>query len=214
MVGGLIINPGANAGARAALEIYFEPAMIISARKVDKLGLMIRSFREPLKRSLQRVVIPSIKANFAAGGRPRWTALAERTVNNRGTAEPILIRSGALSKVMGQLNIWTIDIEKAFIKDLPGSVWYGKVHQAGLEGTRSESAAEFKGSLNIGLGKRGGRIKRSDYGTAGQKMANDNTGSAGIPQRQFVMLQPGDEEKIHLVFQEWLDERILAAGLR
>jgi phage gpG-like protein len=194
-----------------ALDIHFEPAMIISARKVDKLGLSIRSFREPLKRSIQQVMIPSIRKNFDAEGRPSWQQLAPATVKRRGSSHPILRQSGALAQVATQLNIWTIDTEKAYIRDLPESVWYGKVQQAGFQGTRQESAL-VANVRRVGTGS-GGGFRRSLYASAGQQMANDNTGSSSTPARPFIVLQKQDEVRIKAVFNVWLKERIAAAGL-
>jgi hypothetical protein len=34
-----------------------------------------------------------------------------------------------------------------------------------------------------------------------------------LPQRQFVMLQDEDYDKIQIVFEIWLQERIMRAGL-
>src|SRR5690348_15723687 len=80
-------------------------------------------------------MIPSIRRNFDAGGRPRWTPLSENTIAARAAAgfgpKPILVRTGLLRRTMGQQNIWTVDREKAYIQDLPDKIWYGKVHQAG-----------------------------------------------------------------------------------
>jgi phage gpG-like protein len=118
------------------LQMRFSPSIGISARNLDKFGLDIRSFREPLKRSIQQVLAPSFRKNFDAQGRPiPWAPLAEFTVEKRGTSEPILNRSGLLKRTIQQLNIWSLDSEKAAITDLPQKIWYGKLHQAGYKGT-------------------------------------------------------------------------------
>jgi phage gpG-like protein len=115
------------------LTFEFKPSVGLSAKRIDKLGMDIRSFREPLKRSIQRVLAPSFKANFRAGGRPeRWQPLADETVELRGSSTPILVRSGRLMKTIQQFNIWSINETQAAITDLPEKIWYGKVQQGGL----------------------------------------------------------------------------------
>lgn len=70
---GLILTPNLGQGQVRSVQMFFTPSMGIMARRVDKLGLDIRSFREPLKRAIRNVVIPSIAENFAVGGRPSWS---------------------------------------------------------------------------------------------------------------------------------------------
>lgn len=171
------------------VDLYFQPSVGISARKMDKLRLNIKSFREPLKRSIQQVMIPSIRQNFDSGGRPAWEPLLSNTIANKGGDDRPLIRSGALRRTMGYMNIWTIDSEKAMITDLPDRIWYGKVHQAGLGGT----AEGFDDEVTK---------KRVNLGDDG-----------AIPARPFVVLQREDADAIDRVFNEWLGERIALAGL-
>lgn len=188
---GLILTPHLTQ-RQVSITLNFEPSVGILARKIDKLGLDIQSFREPLKESVQKVVIPSIRRNFDAGGRPKWTPLAIGTISQKhGDTRP-LIRSGALRRQMGYLNTWTIDSEKAMIADLPEAVWYGKVHQAGHGGTVT---TELK---NISTGKI-------------ETITEEAEG--GIPARPFVVLQRGDHTKIQRVFDRWLGRRVRAAGL-
>lgn len=132
------IAPGG--GARfygRLLKFDFRPTIGISAARVDKFDLDIRSFREPLQRVVKLVMIPSFQANFAAGGRPiPWASLApdyaERTRGNMDAVDDhILVLTGRLQRTMGQLNIWDFSKTTATIKGLPTRVWYGAVHQAG-----------------------------------------------------------------------------------
>lgn len=109
----------------------FTPAPAIIAASVNKLGMDIRSFREPLKRAIREVMIPSFQKNFAAGGRPAWEPLSEVTVEMRGSGTPILVRSGRLRRTMGQQNIWTVTSEHAVIQGMPAHSWYGIIHQSG-----------------------------------------------------------------------------------
>lgn len=182
-----------------SLDLQFEPSVGILARKVDKLGLDIRSFREPLKRIVKEVMIPSIKTNFITGGRPAWQPLAANTIRQKakkGQSSDPLLATGRLMRKMGQINIWHIDTEKAMILDLPQDVWYGKVHQAGIGAQRTVTIVD----------KRTG--KKTTF------TEEDDSDTSGIPARPFVMVQPSDVDRMEEVLADWLDERIAKAGLR
>lgn len=117
------------------LKLSFQPSIGLSARRMETFGIGIKSFREPLKRSIQQVLAPSFRKNFEAQGRPvSWEPLAEYSKERRGSSEPILERSGLLKRTIQQFNIWTVDQEKAAIVDLPSKIWYGKLQQAGHAG--------------------------------------------------------------------------------
>lgn len=190
------VNPVTGRPMVSSLSIEMEPSVGILARKVDKLGLDIRSFKEPLTRAVKQVMIPSIRQNFIQQGRPdRWQRLADATVARKGFKD-ILIHTGELYKQMGYQKIWHIDREKALIPDLPEKVWYGKVHQAGAEGISQTFTVK-----NVGLSA------SSSYDVGGFETSGE------IPQRRFVMLHPEDEDAIEQIFDEWLGERIMKAGL-
>jgi phage gpG-like protein len=174
-------------GLRSAkgLEVIFSPSLAIVAGRIDKLGLDIRSFKEPLTKAVKDVVIPSIQKNFEAGGRPKWQKLAPMTVERKGGDTTILRSSGALQRGMKSLNIWTIGKNYAVLQDLPDNIWYGKVHQAGLGNT--SKALKIVGQKQT--------VKISD---------------GGIPARPFVVLQKADERDITSIFRHWLDGRIRA----
>lgn len=194
---GLRIDPSITAAMLPS--ISFSPTIGITARRIDKLGMDIRSFHEPLKRSVQKVISPSLRQNFDSGGRPNpWEPLADDTpqiqerIFHRGP-HPILVKSGLLRRTAGQLNIWTITRESAIIKDLPQKVWYGKLHQSGARGS---SARVGKRSLReiVNAAKRGEAHKGREFKT--------------IPARPFIMLQDRDIKDIGVVFDKWLGERI------
>jgi phage gpG-like protein len=148
---------------------------------------------------VRQVVIPSIKENFAVGGRPPWAPLEASTVQQkRGNTQP-LVRTGKLRRNMGYMSIWHIDAEKAFIADLPPRIWYGKVHQAGA--TFSSHSKAFKAVHISYLGRPLGRPDKASSGGV-------------IPARPFVVVQPEDVQAIEEVFERWLEERIVKAGLR
>lgn len=181
----------------------FEPSIGLVAARVDKLGLDIRSFREPLKRVIQQVMAPSFKKNFDAEGRPdSWTPLSDATLAIRereGYGDgPILDRTGALKKTMQQLNIWSVSGTAAAIRDLPQAVWYGKVHQAGY--------GSFAGRIK----QHGGDAKAALIALNDEIRTGGASGhmKVAIPQRQFVMIQETDYDDIEAVFTKWLQERI------
>jgi phage gpG-like protein len=136
------ITMGNAPGGAMPIKVDFDPLPIILAGKFDKLGLDIRSFREPLKRSIQQVMIPSIAKNFDSGGRPRWPALTTDTEilreANGFSKGPALIRSGLLKRAATQLNLWTITPESAYVADMSvpqaGKSWYGVAQQMGYTG--------------------------------------------------------------------------------
>lgn len=177
-------------GLRSAtgIDLQFKPSLAIIAGQIDKLGLDIRSFRVPLKRAVQQVVIPSIRKNFDTGGRPPWQPLAPQTIQRKGSSAK-LVDTGSLRRNMGFLSIWTITRDYAVIQDLPQRIWYGKVHQAGNGGSS-------KALKVVGTG-------------AKSQQQSVNISEGGIPARPFVMLTSADERKIESVFRHWLDERIM-----
>jgi phage gpG-like protein len=195
---GLIITPSL-VQRQVRVTLNFEPSVGILARKIDKLGLNLKSFKEPLRESVKDVVIPSIRLNFDRGGRPKWRALSANTLAHKAKegagGRGILIRSGALRRQMGYLNTWTINSEAAMITDLPDAVWYGKVHQAGYGGTTSFT------------------VKNTATGQSETFTEEADSDGLSIPARPFVVLQRGDITKIHKVFDRWLGRKIRAAGL-
>jgi phage gpG-like protein len=195
LASGLIVSE-ALTQRNVKVDMHFEPSLGILARRFDTLGRNIRSFREPLRRSVLKVVIPSIRTNFEVGGRPKWRDLTANTLAARKYEgygpTPILVRSGMLRRVATQLNIWTIDAEKAMITDLPQKAWYGKVHQAGAGATTTFTVTNT---------------------STGIEETFEEEGEGGIPARPFVVLQPDDIDDIEEVFMDWLEEKIAMAGL-
>lgn len=126
--GGLRIRHNVNLGWQIT------PSIGLVARDIDRLGLDIKSFKEPLTTSVKKVIIPSIRRNFDQGGRPEWPPLSEVTIKIRGEAWPILRRTGKLRKAATRFNIWDIGQTSATVRRLPDTVWYGALHQAGFGG--------------------------------------------------------------------------------
>lgn len=131
---------GINMGTR--VDIDFHPSPFIMAAQFNVLGVNVKSFREPLKRSIQRVLAPSFQTNFDVGGRPAWTPLSDYTLrvkSSKGYPPDILIAKGTLQRVAGQLNIWTINgpAGEAYVDQLPQRAWYGALHQSGFNSRSS-----------------------------------------------------------------------------
>jgi phage gpG-like protein len=184
----------------------FEPSIGIIAKALDKLGMDIRSFREPLTQSIRQVMMPSIRKNFDAGGRPEtWEELAPYTVMKRGSTGPILIRSGRLRKVASSFSIWHITTTAASVQSLPSKAWYGHLHQAGYGGfARFVHAAKSE----LGPTARPSEITRRSY----ELMDAEGAGPKGqakmeLPQRQFVLFQEEDIDDIQEVFFDWMSAR-------
>jgi len=116
---------------RVTIDFDFHPSMTSMAARTALFAADIRSFREPLNRSVREVMIPSIQENFDAEGRPPWQELAEGTISQRGAAHPILQRSGALRRAAIALARWAIDSESAVYIASSGPVAYAAIHQFG-----------------------------------------------------------------------------------
>ena len=67
------------------------------AFQLDNLSQKLGSYKVPFTRSVREVLAPSIKQNFADGGRPAWKDLKDSTVRRKGHNRP-LIRGGKGSK--------------------------------------------------------------------------------------------------------------------
>lgn len=192
----------------------FSPSIGILARDVDKLGIDIRSFREPLTRAIKEVMIPSIRKNFDSEGRPSWEPLAEATINIRddqGSGGSILNRSGRLRRRMLQQTRWTITQEAASIQDLPNDIWYGRIHQEGLGGIRTRVGKTLKANPGMSPAQASKRVMAGIDRDILSGKAHTHT-TSNIPARPFVMFQDEDIDGVYEVFQKWLEERAFRAG--
>lgn len=186
------------------------PSIGLVAKDIDKLGLALKDFREPITRSIKRVMIPSIRKNFDVGGRPAWDALAEYTVKVRGDDGPILVRSGKLKHGATQFSIWTITDTSASVRSLPNSIWYGAIHQAGSGGFGSYLV---KAKANLGRGATSRALLKHAF----ELLDEARGGARGhravtIPQRQFIMYQEDDIDDIQEIFYRWLVEETIKVG--
>lgn len=105
----------------------------ILAADLDRLGFDIRSFKEPLTRSVRQVIIPSIRKNFESGGRPEWQQLAASTIATRIRQGygiwPPLTKTSNLKKKATAVGIWTIDRDSATMGE--PRIKYARYHQSG-----------------------------------------------------------------------------------
>jgi phage gpG-like protein len=189
----------------------FKPSIGIVAKAIDRLGVDIRSFREPLTRAIKQVMIPSFQANFDAGGRPdSWAELSEYSIKRRnGSSSPILVRTGNLRSVMRTLKIWTITPAAATIKSLPANVWYGNLMQAGFGGFGEHLQAATK---SVGQGASAREKVGEAYSIMDTAKSARDQAKVFIPARPFVLLQDDDRDEIQQIFYLWLRERVAAVG--
>lgn len=92
-----------------AIEVDFKPSIALTVAAFNTLGVNVKSFKEPLKRAIKKVMIPSIKENFDVGGRPTWEPLSEETqirkVNSGARFYDALKWTGRLYRTAQQQNI-------------------------------------------------------------------------------------------------------------
>jgi phage virion morphogenesis protein len=131
-------NPSRKIDA-GSISIEFSPPIEEIEADLAAIGRDLSNMRTPLTQSVKQVVIPSIDANFAAGGRPAWEPLAPNTVerrNRQGTGLSILQVSGRLRAAATQFSRWNVDTDSAQIANWPTDViTRAGVHQNGAEAT-------------------------------------------------------------------------------
>lgn len=169
---------------------------------------MTTGFIEPLTKAVKEVMMPSIYKNFQVSGRPKWEPLSEATLRIRdyyghNTSAP-LVWTGKLWETASSFEVWKITKGFATIDDLPGDVWYGKIHQAGYDG----------GSMKGRLKKFGGDPKKALESLMDEQVTKMQTGgkmsgggASAIPARPFVVFQPEDEDDISQIFIDWMEKQ-------
>lgn len=164
---------------------YVKQAMV-DAAAVDRLEQNIKSFKVPLEESLREVVQPSIVKNFAAQGRPRWMPLSEATLRSRGWTPMGTVRRKHLSM--------SAPMSKGGFKILDRT---GRLKRAATQLNMWEvTETELKFRVTFFSGK-------VPYGPFHQ------LGTDKMYARQFITLgAPNDEDKIRLIFDQWLIKRI------
>lgn len=134
ILSGLFGSSGGSSGYPLFPEIHIGddlwPQVQASVDGIDRVAGSFRSFREPLKESVSAVIIPSIRQNFEAGGRPRWRSLSDNTAKQRQASGSILNRTGHLKSVATSEAIWRYTENEAQ-PDGMDQVAYAGYHQGG-----------------------------------------------------------------------------------
>lgn len=193
----------------------FSPSIGILARDIDTLGVEISSYEEPLKRAIRQVMVPSFRRNFQAQGRPSWVPMSEATRiirGRKGQGDRLLNRTGALQRAVTQESLWSVGPTSATIRDLPGDVSYGKIHQGGYGGggggrsMASRIRAEMRPGRTQGQAARAA-MQKLDRDVLGGKARSGGVANA-IPARPFVMFQDEDLDAVQQVFDDWLAQQV------
>lgn len=168
----------------------FHMQAMVLADQVDKLAVDIRSFRTPLRRIVEQVIIPSIKTNFAEGGRPRWQPLSEGTIDNRkGSAQPVLVRTGRLRRVATQRNMWNYF-----------SVTDGEINAVSFNQEQLEKRAKYGTFHQYGAMRFNARV--------GLMIGGVETPRLELPARPFVQLIGSETTEAQIIMYHWLSERV------
>lgn len=131
-------NPSRKIDA-GSFTLEFSPPIETIEADLAAIGRDLSNMRTPLTTSLKQVIIPSIDANFEAGGRPAWEPLSPETLERRsrqGTGSKILQVTGRLRQAATQFSRWNVDTDQAQISNWPTDViTRAAVHQNGAEAT-------------------------------------------------------------------------------
>jgi phage gpG-like protein len=113
------------------LEVIVTPNL---GPRFGKLATRIGAFRVPLQGSVRSVAIPTVKANFEAGGNPPWERLKESTIEAKGHDKP-LFESGAMTASATALARWHVFSDEAEYRgdSFPKSTAYARFHQSGTD---------------------------------------------------------------------------------
>lgn len=199
---GLAINPlQLIPGGRRGIESRygeFGSGAIVTARRIDTLSAGFKSFQKPLMTALRTVIVPSIKRNFEAQGRPPWKALTRKTIYNRlmegYPRGPILDKSGRLKREAVKLNNWEYRNNELAFRGLyfTQKVPYASFHQFGAR-TRLNSGS----ASNLIMG----RVGSSGFSVrVGQ--------SRQLVPRPFIQLTTDEEAEIFTIFMAYVVEKV------
>jgi phage gpG-like protein len=210
---------------RAITSFDFKPSLGIVAKRLESFAEELGDMREPLQKSVRDVMTISILENFMSGGRPKWEHLAPSTIAKRqkeGSGSMILVRSGSLADIASSEGVWSIGRQTATIRNLPDRVWYGKIHQAGLDGGSFGGGKWFKKYQDAARKSLGAEAEPDEVDSLAMKIFDKRTlqhgaaprASSSIPARPFVLFQDEDIDDIELIFVEWVEDKVREAGLR
>lgn len=185
---------------KETIDIYPPPAVI--AGQFQQFGLDIRSYRVPFNRVIDTVVVPSVRRNFetqsSAGN--KWAPLSPFTKDMRKFPDkPILQQYGNLRKSAASRTPWVIDSRPAI-----------------GQGAISADFSKIKGAggyaLKQQLGDAGGnQYKKRNKKGKGYLSAVSRSGET--PARPFIELTTTDAAKVEAVFETWIAERAVRAGV-
>lgn len=209
---------------RAITGFEFKPSIGIAARKFAELADEFGDLSDPLKKSVQDIMTISILENFMSGGRPSWPAMSENTRQKReknGSGTMLMVRTGSLAETASSMGIWSIGKTAAVIKDLPNNVWYGKIHQAGQAGNEYSGGnwfQKYQMAAAKTLGREASKKEIDDlafkiWGKRSDTHGPAPVGQPEIPARPFIMFQEEDIDAIQNIFAEWVEEKVMEAGL-
>jgi phage virion morphogenesis protein len=118
--------PAANRKIDAGwVTLEIDPPLERIRADLAEIGRDLSNMRTPLRESVREVVIPSVDANFQAGGRPPWQPLSGATLERRtrqGTGTRILQETGKLRQTATQFSRWEIGTDEAHIGNWPANV--------------------------------------------------------------------------------------------
>lgn len=118
-----------------SVTIEFSPPIADIQAALMEIDRDLSNMRTPLTASIKQVIIPSIDANFEAGGRPTWEPLSTETLGRRareGTGEKLLQVTGMMRTVATQFSRWDVGTEEAIISNWPANQFVKvAVHNSG-----------------------------------------------------------------------------------
>lgn len=191
------------------------------AGRIDKLGMSFKSFREPLTKALNQVIIPSIHKNFDAQGRPKWKELKKSTIRRRlmdgYPRGPILYRSGRLRRGATKKNIWYIgplstgarsggsDILRVKTEYFSQLVPYARYHQKGARVPTTRRTGKLKTTIERvpggGFEAFGGESREWTEGGPGAEFGK-------LVPRPFIQLTTEEEIEIYNIFVAFMVEKV------
>lgn len=122
--------------------LFFDVSTVPQSRLIGSafgaLAKGFRTYRVPLTKSVESVMIQHIIHQFEVGGEPPWEPHAESTEERRsrqgtlgGYPQDILVETGTLFDAAVAKARWTITGEEAFFSNLPTRAQYGVFHMTG-----------------------------------------------------------------------------------
>lgn len=161
-------------------QAHMIPAPAIMVERFNRMGANIKSTKEPLVRAVREVMSPSIRTNFEVGGRPKWKSLESTVIEESQAFE----KSGDWSH-KGRLPL-----------TLTGK-------------TKNAASAQARWNIRDGAAFFSNWPGYAYYGIFHQLgYINARTGRPVVA-REFLMIQPQDEEAIEDIFLKWLEERVM-----